>query len=349
VVPPTGQANGPWTGAAGLPSLQRVANRPIICHVLEALAAAGVTEVAVVMDSSVAPEAASCLDEERSPGVNVRQLVHEPRAEPAAALCAAADFVADAYAIVHRADGLVGQPLGPFFESLNGEDAPDMVLLMAERARNAEPLGPATREMLPVAALHPAKATLGVAGACLMAPGAMRVGRSARLVAPVLLPAALAEGLIASRERRVQIRVARDWRSFAGDPLDLLDMNGALLDTLAPEAHIPELDGNRFEGRIHIDPTATVRSSVICGPVIVGAGAHIADSYIGPHTSIGARVVVEGTEIERSIVLAGASILHVGGRLVASVVGRDARVFRDFSVPRALRLLVGDGNQVALC
>jgi glucose-1-phosphate thymidylyltransferase len=203
--------------------------------------------------------------------------------------------------------------------------------------------------MLPVAALHPAKATLGVAGACLMAPGAIRVRRLAGLAAPAFLPGALAEGLIASGERRVQIGVVRDWRSFAGDPLDLLDMNRALLDTLGPEAHVPELDDNRFEGRVHIDPAASVRSSVICGPVIVGAGAHIADSYIGPHTSIGPRAVVEGTEIERSIVLAGAHILHVGGRLVASVVGREARVFRDFSVPRALRLQVGDGNEVALC
>ncbi len=47
--------------------------------------------------------------------------------------------------------------------------------------------------------------------------------------------------------------------------------------------------------------------------------------------------------------LADASVLHVGGRLVASIVGRHARVFRDFSVPRALRLQVGDGDEVALC
>jgi len=37
------------------------------------------------------------------------------------------------------------------------------------------------------------------------------------------------------------------------------------------------------------------------------------------------------------------------GRIVASVVGRDARVFRDFSLPRAMRLRVGDGTEVALC
>jgi hypothetical protein len=42
-------------------------------------------------------------------------------------------------------------------------------------------------------------------------------------------------------------------------------------------------------------------------------------------------------------------VMHVGGRLVSSLVGRDARVFRDFSLPRALRLWVGDGDEIALC
>ena len=71
------------------------------------------------------------------------------------------------------------------------------------------------------------------------------------------------------------------------------------------------------------------------------------DSYIGPYTSIGADVRIEGAEVERSIILPGASIMHIGGRLVGSVVGRDARVFRDFSLPRALRLNVGDGGEVS--
>jgi glucose-1-phosphate thymidylyltransferase len=82
---------------------------------------------------------------------------------------------------------------------------------------------------------------------------------------------------------------------------------------------------------------------------VIGPDAQIAHAYIGPYTSIGAGARIEGAEIERSIVAAGASITHVGGRLVASVVGRDARIFRDFSLPRALRLRVGDGTVVALC
>ncbi len=67
------------------------------------------------------------------------------------------------------------------------------------------------------------------------------------------------------------------------------------------------------------------------------------------YTSIGADARIEGAEIERSIILPGATITHIGGRLVGSVIGRQARIFRDFSLPRALRLNVGDGDEVALC
>ena len=82
---------------------------------------------------------------------------------------------------------------------------------------------------------------------------------------------------------------------------------------------------------------------------MIGAGARIRDAYIGPYTSIGAGAQIEGAEIERSIVQAGASIAHIGGRLMSSVVGRHATVFRDFSLPRALRLRIGEDTEIGLC
>jgi glucose-1-phosphate thymidylyltransferase len=100
---------------------------------------------------------------------------------------------------------------------------------------------------------------------------------------------------------------------------------------------------------VQIDPTAKVSASVIVGPVVVGAGAEVSNAYIGPYTSIGAEARIEGAEIERSIILPGASIMHVGARLISSLVGRGAHVFRDFSLPRAMRLCVGDGDEVVLC
>jgi glucose-1-phosphate thymidylyltransferase len=348
VVAPAARLSGPCFDAVRATTLQRVANRPILCHVLDALAAAGIVEIAVLTPPELTQEISACIASEGPSYVQARCLAYDHQAEPADALGALARFADGAPTIVHRADGLLGQPLTPFIE-LHDDDRPDMVLLVAQGARNAERLGPAAQQVLRIAELDPVKGALGVAGVCVLGPGAFGHLQSAETAVRALELGALVESQIARDGSRIQVRVVREWRAFAGDTLDLLDMNRALLDALEGQTPALQSDGNRFEGRVFIDPTASVTSSVICGPVIVGAGAHIADSYVGPHTSIGERVNIEGAEIERSIVFAGASILHVGGRLVASVVGREARIFRDFSMPRAMRLQVGDGDEVALC
>jgi glucose-1-phosphate thymidylyltransferase len=347
MVPPAAGACGRWLDATRASALQRVANRPIVCHVLDALTAAGTEEVAVLAPPGLGEEIAERIASEGPRECEVQTLTHDCVSEADTALRALARFAGDAPTIVHRADGLLGQSLAPFVELLNRE-RPDMVLLVAQGARNAERLGSAAQQLLRVTELDPDNAALGVAGVCVLAPGAFESAQRAN--PPWLDFGALIESQIEHGDGRIQVRVVHDeWRAFGGDALDLLDLNRAVLDELDRRTPASVGEDNRFEGRVLVDASATVSSSVICGPVIVGAGAYIANSYIGPHTSIGERVHIEGAEIERSIVLAGASILHVGGRLVASVVGRDARIFRDFSMPRAMRLQVGDGDEVALC
>lgn len=351
LIPPTARSTGPWLDATRTTSLQRVANRPIICHVIDALSTAGVREIAVLTPADLLEEIAICIEGDRYSSAAVRYLSHEGSADPGEALRSVARFADGAPLILHRSDGLLGQPLGPFLDVLRAESS-DILLLVAQGARNAEPLGPATQHMLRVAELDPTNSALGMAGVCVLGSGALE---SLPLNDPQYAESCplelggLAECLIAHASARIQVRVVREWRAFAGDALDLLDMNRAVLDGLEPPVSAPQRDGNRFEGPVFIDATASVTSSVLCGPLIVGADAHVSNSYIGPHTSIGERVHVEGAEIERSILFAGASVVHVGGRLVGSIVGREARVFRDFSVPRAMRLEVGDGDKVALC
>lgn len=345
VVPNTSRWTGPWLGATRAASLQRVANRPIVCHVLDALLGAGAVEIAIVAPADMAQEIAVCVEDERPAGVEIRHLVHE---QPGDALLALAEFVGEAPCILHRADGLLGQPLAAFVELLD-EESSDALLLLQDDGREPRRLKLVPQRLLSapddgLSTPPPA----GTAGVCLLGPSALRRLASSGQSVETLDFAALSQ-LFARAGGRVHTRDVYKWRHFAGDALDLLDMNRTMLDALDPETTASATDGNRFEGPIAIHPTASVSSSVIIGPVMIGADALIADSYIGPHTSIAERVRIEGAELERSIVLADASVLHVGGRLVASIVGREARIFRDFSVPRALRLQVGDGDEVALC
>jgi glucose-1-phosphate thymidylyltransferase len=147
----------------------------------------------------------------------------------------------------------------------------------------------------------------------------------------------------------LEVRLADGWRRNTGRPGDLLELNRIALDRLEARQRRQSGDGNVIEGRVKIDARASIRASVIIGPVVIGADARIADAYIGPYTSIGDAARVEGAEIERSIIGAGASIMHVGCRLAGSVIGANARVVREFAVPRAMRLCVASGADVGLC
>jgi glucose-1-phosphate thymidylyltransferase len=347
VVPHRTAWTGPWLGATRATSLQRVANRPILCHVLDALREAGVVEAAVVAPADVADEIAACVASEGPAGIAVSHLVHDQCSDESDALLAAAEFVGDAPCIMHRADGLLGEPIESFVELMRDEGS-DVSLLVGQGDPPGKRLKLVTERLQSVTDVDAADGTRGVPGACMIAPNILSHLPNPRRSAQLLDFRALAEQL-ARDGRSVQARVVRKWRYFAGDVHDLLDMNRTMLDALESETSAAATDDNRFEGPISIHPTACVTSSVIIGPVMIGADALISDSYIGPHTSIAERVRIEGAELERSIVLADASVLHVGGRLVASVVGRQARIFRDFSMPRALRLQVGDGDEVSLC
>jgi glucose-1-phosphate thymidylyltransferase len=350
------------TGAVrmrGAAALEHVANRPIAEHVLDALEGAGVRDVVLVCSSESAPTIRSGLagriDEG---GLRLRYLEQEGPVDLSGALRLAAPVVGDAPCVVHLAGGLLGEPLAPLLNRMQSV-SPDLLLVVHQQPGANERLSPASQDILHIAELHPERASLGMAGVWVFGPGALRhVGEASWRAGADVDLTAVAER-IAAANGTFHVRVAEGWRNFRGNPLDLLELNHMVLDRLATDyrrvsgngngnGNGPR-SGNRIEGRVQIHETAMVSASVIVGPTVIGPGACIADAYIGPYTSVGAGARIEGAEIERSIIAAGASIMHIGGRLVASVVGREARVFRDFSLPRAFRLRVGDGTEVSLC
>lgn len=328
-------------------ALERIANRPIIEHVVETLELAGVEEVLVASSSAHSNGVRDCLSaREKQDGPSIRYLHREAPLEVTDALRMAAPVVGDAPCVVHLGTGLLDEPLVPFVD--RAWDRPDVGLLVDQTPGHGEHLGAATQEMLHLAEFS-ADHALGMAGVWLFGSGALPLAAAAPWSICGDVDLTMLGKRVAAAGGHFQVKFVDSWRQYRGDPLDLLELNRIVLDRLDTGLRRAANNGNRIEGRVWIHEAASVHASVIVGPAVIGPGARIADSYIGPYTSIGERARVEGAEVERSIISPGASVMHVGGRLVASVVGRDARVFRDFSLPRALRLRVGDGTEVALC
>jgi glucose-1-phosphate thymidylyltransferase len=153
---------------------------------------------------------------------------------------------------------------------------------------------------------------------------------------------------LASDGGSVALHTAHECWEYGGKLDVLLEANRLALDGIERDVGPRHLNGAQLQGRVCIHPTATVENATIRGPAVIGPGAIVRDAFVGPYTSIGAHAEIDGAEIEHSIVLPGASICFVGRRIEASVVGADARVTRDFTLPRAMRLRLGDSAEISL-
>jgi glucose-1-phosphate thymidylyltransferase len=146
----------------------------------------------------------------------------------------------------------------------------------------------------------------------------------------------------------VRHETVQGWWKDTGGPRDMLGANRLVLDELEPgEPGTPDVDGE-VVGRVRIGEGATVDAeSTVKGPAIVGADATIEGSYVGPYTSVGPDVALEGAEVEDSILLQGSTIRGVE-RVRESVLGRGVTIEPGQGRPAGRRFVVGDQSRIEL-
>jgi glucose-1-phosphate thymidylyltransferase len=243
-----------------------------------------------------------------TPGAHVAFAVADPTRGVGGVIAAAEEAAAGRPVLVHAGDGFL---TGPLPVALDGAD-----VVGAGR--------PDMPTLLLSTTAVAAAATLGAAD----------------------LPA-LADGLEAAGLDVRRRRAVAGWR-YTPDVDALLEGNRLALDELPGGAPEGRLEAARIEGRVRIHPSALVVRTRVRGPACIGANAVLTDAFVGPYTTIGERVELDGAEVEHSLVLAGASVRHLDRRLEESIVGRDATVGRQFSLPASMRLRVGIGAEVSL-
>ncbi|HYN95927.1 MAG TPA: glucose-1-phosphate thymidylyltransferase, partial [Pilimelia sp.] len=135
------------------------------------------------------------------------------------------------------------------------------------------------------------------------------------------------------------------WRDV-GTVDDVLACNRYLLSTQDGHLAGDVDDASELGPRVVVEAGARVVRSRIDGPAIIGPGALVVDSHLGPDTSIGRGCVLRGARLTGSVVLDAARITGAPP-LRDSIIGRGAAIGRD---PRegGHRLLVADHARVDL-
>jgi glucose-1-phosphate thymidylyltransferase len=345
IVPPT--EPGPGGGCSR--QLTSIANRPLLGYALQDLREAGVDEMAAVVDDATASRIREAVAEDGTSDVRVQYL---QQAEPLglrAAIRQAEPFLDGSAFVLHFGDSLASEPLERFVGELRRREVDALVLLRRTGPSDAGTVVELARRKLFGPGSHNGDGASGAApaGVYLFGPRLLEVVRGVDVPGRGDHGVAQAVELLRESGGRVAIELVEGWWRYDASPEALLEANRLVLERLVADV-AGVLRNSRIEGRVVVAPSARLDSAKVRGPAIIGPNARITDTYIGPYTSIGADVIVEGAEIENSIVMPGATIGFLGRRLEASVVGSGAKVVRDFGLPSGVRLSVGEGAEVSL-
>ncbi len=146
---------------------------------------------------------------------------------------------------------------------------------------------------------------------------------------------------------RVDPHIVKGWWKDTGRLEDMLAANRLVLDTIETRLE-GELIDSQIDGRVIIEPGARLERTSVRGPAIIGSGAQLTDCYIGPYTAVGEACVITNAEVEHSILLSGAVVRDLDGRMESSLLGRNVKIGRGDRQPRAYRFLVGDNSEIGI-
>jgi glucose-1-phosphate thymidylyltransferase len=326
-----------------------VANKPVLFYGIEAMAEAGITEVGIIIAPQTGGEIRAAAGDGERFGVKITYIEQDAPLGLAHAVLTAESFIGDDSFVMYLGDNLLRDGITNLVEEFR-TNAPDALILLTpvddpEHYGVAELEGDRVKRLVEKPKDPPSN--LALVGVYMFTGAIFDAGKAIKPSARGELEITDAIQHLVDRGMRVDSHVVHGWWKDTGQVQDMLDANRLILDDIEEHHGGSETD-SRVEGRVCVAEGAVIERSNIRGPAIIGRGARVVDSYVGPYTAIGEDVVIQNSEVEHSIVLAGARIRDLSYRMEASLIGRNVEITRSNSLPKAYRFMVGDNSEIQL-
>ena len=335
-----------------------IANKPILFYGIESMAAAGITDIGIVVGDTQDEIRAAVGDGSRF-GVRVTYIPQDAPLGLAHCVRIARDFLGDDDFVMYLGDNMLEQGLGQFVERFASEregslwaHAPAVAQILLKEVPNPTAFGVAEvddqgRVVRLVEKPQDPPSNLALVGVYLFTP---RIHDAVAAIEPSPrgeLEITDAIQWLIDQGERVRHEVLKGWWIDTGKKDPLLECNRMVLDTL--EAKVSgDVDADSIvEGRVVIEVGAALINSRVRGPAIIGSGTRIVNSYVGPYSSIASGCEIIDSDLEHSVVLERSRIVGVV-RLTDSLIGRDVEVQRSHARPAATRMMLGDDSRVEL-
>jgi glucose-1-phosphate thymidylyltransferase len=326
-----------------------VANKPILFYGIESLVEAGIREIGIVVGDTQAEIRAAVGDGSRW-GVRITYIEQDAPRGLAHAVLISEPFIGTDPFVVYLGDNLLNKGISAFTDEFLRVQPAAQILLA--RVPDPQMFGVAELDGDRVVGLvekpKEPKSDLALVGVYMFSS---QVFEAVKAIKPSFrneLEITDAIQYLIDRGLDVRPHIVDGWWKDTGKLEDMLEANRLILDTLERRISGTVDADSRIEGKVVVEPGATIEQSVVRGPVIIGANARIAHAYVGPFTSIMNDVEIRDSEIEHSIVLEGSSICSLANRVEDSLIGRNVRIYRRPVKPSAFRFMLGDNSEVGI-
>ncbi len=325
-----------------------VANKPVLFYGLEAMRAAGIEEVGIVVGETHA-EIEAAVGEGSQFGLRVTYLQQEAPLGLAHAVLVGEAYLGAEPFVMYLGDNLLKEGIAPFVSAFRAS-GPDALILL-QKVGNPSAYGIAELEGDRIVRLveKPAepRSDLALVGVYLFTPAIFASARAISFSARGELEITEAIQHMIDRGLRVESHTVRGWWKDTGKLEDMLEANRLVLSTLESDVG-GELAETILEGPVQIGAGSRLVRCTVRGPVVIGRNCRLTDTYVGPYTAVSDGVLIEEAEVEHSIILENSRICRIGARMTDSLVGRDCVIARSDERPVAYRFMIGDSSQIGI-
>ena len=326
-----------------------VANKPVLFYGIEAMAAAGIDHIGIIIAPETGDEIRAAAGDGSAFGVQITYIVQDEPAGLAHAVLTAESFLGDSPFVMYLGDNLLQGGIAELVAAFNAGEPEALILLTP--VPDPEHYGVAELQDGTVIRLveKPAepKTDLALVGVYMFRASVHDAARAIEPSPRGELEITDAIQHLVDSGKRVEPHIVQGWWKDTGRLDDMLEANRLVLDTIQTRID-GELIDSQVEGRVAIEAGARLERATVRGPAVIGAGATLTDCYVGPYTAVGEDCAIERAEVEHSILLAGSSVRRLDGRMESSLLGRNVRIGRDDRQPRAYRFMVGDNSEIGI-
>ncbi|WP_326823976.1 glucose-1-phosphate thymidylyltransferase [Streptosporangium sp. NBC_01756] len=327
-----------------------VANKPVLYYGLEAIRAAGITDVGIVVGDT-GHEIRQAVGDGSRFGIDVTYIPQEAPLGLAHCVLIAEEFLAGEPFVMYLGDNFLVGGITDLVDAFRGAGHDAQILL----TRVAEPqfygvaeLGPGGEILGLEEKPERPRSDLAIVGVYIFSPAIHEAVRAITPSARGELEITDAVKWLIDDGARVHSHLVSGYWKDTGRLQDMLECNRIVLEQIEPDVK-GMVDGlSEITGRVVVERGAVVEGSILRGPIVIGADTKIISSYVGPFTSIGSGCRMEKTEIEYSIVLDDSSV-HGVSRIARSLIGRNVEVSSAENMPNTHEFMVGDHSKIRVC